>query len=175
MPVAALNVRPSRQKSLHSVRLDNRNRDVALNNIGERIILYAPADEPQHGYFGTATILDVSPDMKQRRFIFIALSDIALFGQFLPLEALITPIEKRAYLATGAIDFSYFSLGIRALTDEDQTAARALADQAWAGEERPHANSGLGMPATPPFSPGPEIWQRPGRLTREVIMRDRLT
>ena len=48
MPVAVLNVRPSRQRSFHRVRVDNRNREVALSTIGQRVILYAPTDEPRH-------------------------------------------------------------------------------------------------------------------------------
>lgn len=173
MPVAALTVRPSRQKSLHSVRVDNRNREVALTNIGQRVILYAPADEPRHGYFGTGLIADVGPDVRERRFIFIMLDDIELFGQFIALESLITPIESRAYLASGIIDFSYFSLGIRALTQADQASALAIVDRARAGAEQMHAARGFGSPPAPSYSPGPGAVDRPTRVTRDVAMRDR--
>lgn len=171
MPVAALNVRPSRQRSLHSVRVDNRNRDVALSSIGQRVILYAPTDEPRHGYFGTASIVDISPDAKERRFNFIKLDGIDLFGRFLSLDSLITPLESGAYNATGAIDFSYFSIGIRALAPTDQVSARILADQIHAAATR--TADGFGSPPSPHFSAGPGLLERPGRLTRDVTMRDR--
>ena len=171
MPVAVLNVRPSRQRSFHRVRVDNRNREVALSTIGQRVILYAPTDEPRHGYFGTALIADVSPDVRERRFIFIMLDDIALFGQFIALESLITPIESRAYLATGAIDFSYFSLGIRALTQADQASARAMVDRA--GAEQFRTTQGFDAPRAQIYLAGPGRGDLRPRLTREVAMRDR--
>ena len=76
MPVAVLNVRPARQKSLDRVRMDNRNRELALSSIGERVLLYAPRDEPRHGYFASAVLTDVAPDMTQRRFMFLTLSNV---------------------------------------------------------------------------------------------------
>jgi predicted restriction endonuclease len=166
MPVAVLNVRPSRQRTLHRVRVDNRNREVALQSIGERVVLYAPADEPRRGYFATALLADVNPDTKNRRFIFITLTDIEFFDQFLSLESLITPIESRAYDALGTVDFSYFSLGIRTLTADDQLAARIVADRMHAGQEQFHSAPGLAMPANPSFD-------YRARVTREVPVRDR--
>jgi predicted restriction endonuclease len=173
MPVAALNVRPSRQRTLHTVRVDNRNREVALRSIGEKVILYAPADEPRRGYFGTAAIADVNPDIKHRRFIFITLRQFEFFGQFFSLESLIKPIESRAYDAHGAIDFSYFLLGIRTLTADDQIAASLVAEQARSGEEQSLSAQGLAMPPNPLFTAYPLMPQRPARLSREVSVRDR--
>ena len=166
MPVAVLNVRPSRQRTLHSVRVDNRNRDVALQSIGERVMLYAPADEPRRGYFATAVLADVTPDTRHRRFIFITLRDIERFDQFLSLESLITPIESGAYDAHGTMDFSYFSLGIRTLAGADQMAARILTEQMRANREQQHSVRGLAAPPNPSFI-------SPARVTREVSVRDR--
>jgi hypothetical protein len=171
MPVAVLNVRPSRQRTLRTVRIDGRNREVALRNIGESAILYAPADEPRRGYFGMASITDVAPDLKHRRFIFITLVDVELFARFHPLESLSEPIERHAYDVHGAIDFSYFSPGIRALAPEDREAARALAararDEVWSGLP------GLAAPPSPSFELDPATAGRPARFTREVSPRDR--
>ncbi len=166
MPVAVLNVRPSRQGTLHTVRIDNRNREVALQSIGERVVLYAPADEPRRGYFATALLADVTPDTKHRRFIFVSLTDIEFFDQFLSLESLITPIESRAYDAHGAMDFSYFSLGIRTLAANDQMAASILADRMRVGREQLHSAPGLATPPNPSYI-------SPARITREVSVRDR--
>jgi hypothetical protein len=170
MPVAVLNVRPSRQRTLRTIRADGRNREVALRSIGESAILYAPADEPRYGYFGMASIADVTPDIKHRRFIFITLVDVRLFARFHPLESLVKPIERRAYDRQGAMDFSYFSLGVRALTPEDQEAARALVARAQA---RGEAMPGLAASPNAPFERDSAVEGRPARLTREVSMRDR--
>ena len=76
MPVAVLNVRPTRQRSLDRVRMDNRNKRLAQ---GARVLLYAPRDEPRHGYFATAVLADVIPDLTQRRFMFLKLEDVTRF------------------------------------------------------------------------------------------------
>lgn len=126
MFVAALTVRPSRQRGLELVRLDNRNKNLALASVGGRVVLYAPADETRRGYFGTATIAEVRPDVTQRRFIFVVLKEVRTFARCVALEDLPMPIERGAYRPDGTINFSYFSVGIRALTTEDVKAVRAL-------------------------------------------------
>jgi hypothetical protein len=126
MFVAALTVRPSRQRGLELVRMDNRNKDLALASVGGRVVLYAPADEARRGYFGTATIAEIRPDMTQRRFIFVVLKDVQAFMRCVALDDLSMPIESGAYRPDGTINFSYFSVSIRALTAEDAKAVRAL-------------------------------------------------
>jgi len=173
MPVAALNVRPSRQRSLDLIRLDKRNCEVALHNIGEEVILYAPSDEPQRGYFGTARIADISPDVRQPRFMFIALDAVSLFGAFASLESLTEPLESRAYRPDGAIDFGYFSLGIRALLPSDQDAAERLGMRLRSQSQSHTDRPGLEMPANPPLSGDPAMEPEIRRLMREVPVRDR--
>src|SRR5690606_35803134 len=138
MPVAVLNVRPSRQRTPELARVDARNKELALRSIGEKVVLYAPADEIRHGYFATARLVDVRPDMTQRRFMFIALADVNTFGRFISLDELTVPVESRAYRADGSRDFSYFSLSIRPLAEADRAVARSLEQQerAFSGFER---------------------------------------
>lgn len=165
MPLAVLNVRPSRLKSLHLVRTDNRNKDLALQCIGERVLLYAPADEPRRGYFGTARIADVNPDLTQRRFIFVALEEVSLLNRFVALEELAAPIESRAYRADGSLDFSYFSMSIRGLTLDDQRAAHALLT-------RTEASTGFGESAQAELSVHPASFGSRGRRLREEGARN---
>lgn len=165
MPVAVLNVRPARQKSLDRVRMDNRNRELALSSIGERVLLYAPRDEPRHGYFASAVLTDVAPDMTQRRFMFLTLSNVERFARCVPLEALKVPVESRAYRSDGSVDFSYFSPSIRALLPADQPAAKLLMAQS-------DEAGGLAMPALPEFTSmtvatGPFL-----RKSKEIILRN---
>lgn len=171
MPVAVLNVRPSRQRTLRTVRADRRNGAIALKSIGEKALLYAPADEVQHGYFALASIIDITPDITHRRFIFITLEDVELFTSFHPLESLVEPVENRAYHPQGAIDFSYFSLGIRALGSRDRQAARSLIARA-----RDHAVAqfpGLAAPPAPAFEEDISSPGSPVRMTRAVTVRNR--
>ncbi|MBB4053856.1 hypothetical protein GGR20_003523 [Devosia subaequoris] len=156
MPVAVLNVRPTRQRSLDRVRMDNRNKRLALASVGARVLLYAPRDEPRHGYFATAVLTDVIPDMTQRRFMFLKLEDVARFTHCIPLEALAAPIESRAYRHDGSLDFSHFSPSIRALLPEDQIAALALANQNGAidGFQMPQAPALHHRDAPPPARRG---------------------
>lgn len=165
MPVAVLNVRPTRQRSLNRVRMDNRNRELALNSIGERVLLYAPRDEPRHGYFATAILADVAPDMTQRRFMFLMLDDVAHFTRCVSLEALATPVESRAYREDGSLDFSYFSPNIRALLPEDQSAAAALAKQNCAVD-------GFDIPPAPPFRHLNGLAPVPARRAKDTILRN---
>lgn len=163
MPVAVLNVRPTRQRSLDRVRMDNRNKELALNSIGECMLLYAPRDEPRHGYFATAILADVAPDMTQRRFMFLMLDDVVHFTRYVSLEALAAPVESRAYREDGSLDFSYFSPNIRALLPKDQGAAAALANQN-------STMDGFDMAPAPPFLQ----LDRPvaARRTKDTILRN---
>ena len=163
MPVAVLNVRPTRQRSLDRVRMDNRNKELALNSIGECMLLYAPRDEPRHGYFATAILADVAPDMTQRRFMFLMLDDVVHFTRYVSLEALADPVESRAYREDGSLDFSYFSPNIRALLPKDQGAAAALANQNCTMD-------GFDMAPAPPFLQ----LDRPvaARRTKDTILRN---
>ena len=147
MPVAVLNVRPSRQRTPELARVDARNKELALRSIGEKVVLYAPADEIRHGYFATARLVDVRPDMTQRRFMFIVLADVNTFGRFISLDELTVPVESRAYRADGSRDFSYFSLSIRPLGEADRAVARSL-------EQQERAFSGFEMPALPAGAAG---------------------
>lgn len=173
MPVAVLNVRPSRQRTLRVVRVDNRNREFALKSIGERAILYAPADEPRHGYFAIASITDVTPDLRSPRFIFIALAEVELFSRFYPLDSLREPIESRAYHGKNTIDFSYFSLGIRALAPADREAARALASRAHGLDTPWLGPPGLAAPPNPSFRTDEGKGVQLARLKREAPVRNR--
>jgi len=129
MPVAVINVRPNRQRSLNRIRIDNRNRETALQCIGEKVLLYAPRDETRHGYFATALLVDIVPDMTRRRFMFLTLEKVITFGMFYALEELARPIESRGYRSDGSIAFSYFSPSIRALSSADRKAAQALVNE----------------------------------------------
>jgi hypothetical protein len=173
MPVVVLNVRPSRQRTFHTVRADRRNGEIALKSIGEKALLYAPADEPRHGYFALASIIDIAPDIRHRRFIFISLEDVELFTSFHPLESLVEPIESRAYHTPGAIEFSYFSLGIRALSPKDQDAARDLARRARGCDQTNFMFPGLATPPSPAFHEDLTTMRRPSRATRAVTIRNR--
>lgn len=128
MPVAILNVHLSYRTNLDIVRIDNRNRDVALNCLNQEVLLYAPAHEPKPGYFGLARIVDVNPDLVNRRFMYLRLDEIRLFASPIAHEELSVPIESRGYGRDRKIRFSYFSTGIRDLTPEDRDAARDLAN-----------------------------------------------
>ena len=130
MPAIVINVRPSRQRIRHIIRVDKRNSDAALNNIGKRAILYAPADEPSHGYFGMATVSDIMPDLLHRRFVFIRLEDMETFRRCFALDELTRPLESSAYRADGTLDFSYFSMGVRTLSGNDRRAVHTLIAEA---------------------------------------------
>ena len=165
MPVAVLNVRPTRQKTLNRVRMDNRNKDLALASIGERVLLYAPRDEPNPGYFATAVLADVAPDMTQRRFMFLTLDDVERLEHSISLDVLMAPVESRAYRADGSLDFSYFSPNIRALLPQDQRAAQALTRQVSGAK-------GFQMPHTPAFAPLGALAHSPGRRSKDAIQRN---
>lgn len=126
MPIAVLNVRPSRLTSLEVIRIDSRNKDLAIGAIERPVLLYAPRDERQHGYFGLARIADVRLDTSSRRFMFVELDGIETFAEPVRLEDVAEPLESLAYRPDGSIAFSYFSPGIRSLTAADQTAIERL-------------------------------------------------
>ncbi|WP_375598537.1 HNH endonuclease [Devosia sp. Naph2] len=164
MPVAVINVRPSRQRSLNRIRIDNRNKEIALACIGEKVLLYAPRDEVRHGYFASALLVDVVPDRTRRRFMFLTLENVTTFCAFYRLEDLATPIESQGYRGDGSIEFSHFSPSIRALNPLDRQAALALVADA-----QVHSAAARSPATGDAVAPAPAL--RPSYRTREAAIR----
>ncbi|MHA6298778.1 HNH endonuclease [Devosia sp. CAU 1758] len=165
MPFAVLNVRPSRQKSLAMVRIDNRNKDLAFSAIGRTVLLYAPRDEARHGYFGKAEIAGVRLDATHRRFMFLDLYAIETFARTIRLENVAEPLESLAYRPDGSIAFSYFSTGIRLLCADDQQAIDRM-------ENALAQPRGFRAPAQPVLSAPPGDSAARPRILRDVALRD---
>jgi hypothetical protein len=163
MPFAVLNVRPRRQKTLAVVRIDNRNKDLAMRSLGQQVLLYAPHDEALHGYFGKAEITDVRLDLEHRRFMFLDLARINIFARPIRLEHVPEPLESQAYRADGKPAFSYFSTGIRLLSERDREAVFRL-------ERALAVPAGLAAPPSGTYVPPPLPQRR--LVTRAVVIRD---
>lgn len=165
MPFAVLNVRPSRQKSLSVVRIDNRNKDLAINSIGRNVLLYAPRDEPLNGYFGKAEVEEVRLDTAQRRFMFVQLGQVETFARSIRLEHIPEPLESLAYRADGSVAFSYFSTGIRRLSSIDKAAIARL-------ESALAQPRGFEAPMGAPLRRAPAVGPALRRIDRKMAMRD---
>lgn len=165
MPFAVLNVRPSRQKSFDVVRIDNRNKDLAMKAIGRKVLLYAPRDEVRHGYFGKAEVAEVRLDAMHRRFMFLDLCQIEIFARSIRLEHVPEPLETLAYRPDGSIAFSYFSTGIRRLSAPDRRAILRLERTLLPAE-------GLEAPAQPELAARTAAPSSRRRISRAMALRD---
>ena len=74
---------------------------------GRMVLLYAPHDEPQHGYFGLAEVTEVRLDTAHRRFMFLALDKIDTFSRPIRLDEVPEPLESVAYRPDGRAAFSW--------------------------------------------------------------------
>ena len=121
-------------------RLDGRGRELAYENLGKKVLLYRPRGGEKTGYFGTATLTDITFDSRAPRFLLLRLEAPEFFSQ--PIHPAIwhDPLEGKAYGADGKPIFSYFSIGIRPLTSQDQAALlKATTRLGYGGFEMPPA------------------------------------
>lgn len=75
-----LTVRPSLQIDLRYGRVHRPDMELALEALGSNVLLYAPSDEAQHGYFGTASVTELNWDSLDPRFLILTLDQVELFA-----------------------------------------------------------------------------------------------
>lgn len=126
MPSAVINVRPVVGNTLpRFIRVTRRNADDAIAAFDERVILYAPRDHELHGYFASATLVDVHLDLIDTAFMFVEIEDVERFRSIVPTTNEGEPFELGARGREGAMKWWAYSSGLRALTDTERDAILA--------------------------------------------------
>ena len=85
-------------RGLHLLR---RNLRSALKLVGQTILLYTPSHEAAPGYFATAVVTEIAPDVEDSRFIQLSLARLDRFERPIPLA------ELKAGIARSEPAFSY--------------------------------------------------------------------
>lgn len=83
MPIV-INVRPSHQAVLRFARVHQAPLDLVLEAIASEVLLFAPRDEAEPGYFGTAIVVEVNRDRRDPRFLILSLDDVVPFNRHVP-------------------------------------------------------------------------------------------
>ncbi len=155
----ALNVRRQQLSSDGMLlRISRQNLYRAIRLIGRRLILYRPRDEDDHGYFGTAHIVDVEIDPTNSTFILLALANTTLFSK---------PVALGELYGTLHVNDNPFHTYSRALPPMTQYEMEMLL-----GLERVHESLGLSEGNSPVEldEPAPH-WSVSKSRTRERLLR----
>lgn len=75
-----LSVRPSLQIDLRYGRVHRPSMELALAALETTVLLYAPSDEAQHGYFGSASVTELNWDTLDPRFLILTLERVERFA-----------------------------------------------------------------------------------------------
>lgn len=123
MPSAVINIRPVADNTLpRFIRVTRRNADDAIAAFDERVILYAPRDHELHGYFASATLVDVHLDLIDTAFMFVEIKNVERFRSIVPTTDEGEPFELGARGREGSMKWWAYSAGLRALTDTERDA-----------------------------------------------------
>lgn len=126
MPSAVINIRPVADNTLpRFIRVTRRNADDAIAAFDERVILYAPRDHELHGYFASATLVDVHLDLIDTAFMFVEIKNVERFRSIVPTTDEGEPFELGARGREGSMKWWAYSAGLRALTDTERDAILA--------------------------------------------------
>lgn len=126
MPSAVINVRPVSGNTLpRFIRVTRRNADDAIAAFDERVILYAPRDHELHGYFASATLVDVHLDLIDTAFMFVEIKNVEMFASIVPTTDEGEPFELGARGREGSMKWWIYSAGLRGLTDLERDAILA--------------------------------------------------
>lgn len=116
MQTFVINIRPSQQEAPNLVRVHRNNLDMAHRATGTIVLLYASREEIQHGYLGTAELVDVvaAPDAPHQ--IVLILDQIRMFDS--PISPTFIFGSDQSDDAAGPGGFHAYSRGVRPLTRE---------------------------------------------------------
>ena len=114
MQTFVINIRPSQQETPNLVRVHRNNLDMAHRATGTIVLLYASREEIQHGYLGTAELVDVvaAPDAPHQ--IVLILDQIRMFDS--PISPTFIFGSDQSDDAADPGGFHAYSRGVRPLT-----------------------------------------------------------
>lgn len=114
MQTFVINVRPSQQVAPNLVRVHRNNLDMAHRATGTIVLLYASRTEIQHGYLGTAELVDVVAASDAPHQILLILDRILMFDS--PVSPTFGSDQSDDAANPGG--FHAYSRGVRPLTPE---------------------------------------------------------